>query len=302
MAPPLLHFRLHPQCLLLPRLRRSAPARLSLKTLCSSSDYSPPPLHGPSLRRGRAPPDHPDPFARSFDLAALRVPAAACAPLERRLRGHLLNWPRVRNVARLPNDQGLLALPSPPRFSAEELGTPAPPTTAVARRGKLAREFNARGFVRFPNLARLSRPSPAARKRRERKAGGESDEEATRGRDKDKVYVVEVVVEGREGDEDDLKGLVGEEGLGRGAWRTGPSRLLLLDEKYAGRGVDELPEAVKVVLDHESHQNGSFAYELVHCQLTLFHNYWPMHEVTLPLQIQDRTKNSVLPGIRGTTP
>ncbi|CAD6246850.1 unnamed protein product [Miscanthus lutarioriparius] len=258
MAPPLLHFRLHPQCLLLPRLRHSVPARLvlrlSLKTLCcSSSDYSPPPLHGPSLRRGRAPPDHPDPFARSFDLAALRVPAAACAPLERRLRGHLLNWPRVRNVARLPNDQGLLALglslPSPPLFSAQESGTPVPPTTAVAaRREKVAREFNARGFVRFPNLARLSRPSPAARKRRGRKAGGESDEQATRGRDKDKVYVVEVVGEGREGDEDDLKGLVGEEGLRRGAWRTGPSRLLLLDEKYAGRGVDELPEAVKVVL------------------------------------------------------
>ncbi|KAG0522704.1 hypothetical protein BDA96_07G060600 [Sorghum bicolor] len=287
MAPPLLHFRLHPRCLLLPRLRRSVPARLSLKTLCSSSsssDYSPartpPPLHGPSLRRGRAPPDHPDdPFARSFDLAALRVPAAACAPLERRLRGHLLNWPRVRNVVRLPNDQeGLLALPSPPRLSAEELGTPSP----VARREKLAREFNARGFVRFPNLARLSRPSrPAARKRRERKAGGESDEEATRGRDKGKVYVVEVVGEGREGDEDDddLKGLVGEEGLGRRAWRrTGPSRLLLLDEKYAGRGVDELPEAVKVVLGHESHQNGSSAYELVHCQLTLFYNYWLMHD------------------------
>ena len=54
--------------------------------------------------------------------------------------------------------------------------------------------------------------------------------------------------EGSEGDEDDLKGLVGEEGLRRGAWRTGPSRLLLLDEKYAGRGVDELPEAVKVLL------------------------------------------------------
>jgi tRNA (guanine37-N1)-methyltransferase len=42
--------------------------------------------------------------------------------------------------------------------------------------------------------------------------------------------------------------LVVEEGLRRGAWRTGPSRLLLLDEKYTGRGVDELPEAVKVLL------------------------------------------------------
>ncbi|XP_062211338.1 tRNA (guanine(37)-N1)-methyltransferase 1-like isoform X2 [Phragmites australis] len=245
MAPSLLHP--HPHRLLL--LRRPTSARLlhlHLKPLCSSSTSSsspartPPPLHGPSLRRGRPPPDHPDPFARAFDLAALRVPAAACAPLERRLRGHLLNWPRVRNVARLPNDQGLalaLSLPSP-----------SPPATpiAVLRREKLAREFNARGFVRFPNLARLSRP--AARKRREKKGavGGDSDEEATRERDKDKAYVVEVVGEGGE-DDDEWKGLVGVEGFGRGAWRMSPTRLLLLDERYAERRVDELPEAVKVL-------------------------------------------------------
>jgi tRNA (guanine37-N1)-methyltransferase len=39
-----------------------------------------------------------------FDLAALRVPAAECSELERRLRGHLLNWPRIRNVARVDGD------------------------------------------------------------------------------------------------------------------------------------------------------------------------------------------------------
>ena len=254
MVPPLFLPRIHshPHCLPLPlpRLRRPASFRLSLKPLCSSSSSdSPartrPPLHGPSLRRGRAPPDHPDPFARAFDLAALRVPAPACAPLERRLRGHLLNWPRVRNVARLPNDQGLLSLglslPTPaPRH-------PASPATAVARREKLAREFNARGFLRFPNLARLSRPSPAARKRRERKGDG-GDEEATRERDRDKAYVVEVVGERTEDDDDEWKGLVGEEGFGRGAWRMGPTRLLLLDESYAERRVDDLPEAVKVLI------------------------------------------------------
>ncbi|PUZ56746.1 hypothetical protein GQ55_5G359600 [Panicum hallii var. hallii] len=290
MVPPLLHLRIHPHphCLLLPRIRRHAPIRLSLKPLCSSSSDSPararPPLHGPSLRRGRAPPDHPDPFARAFDLAALRVPAPACATLERRLRGHLLNWPRVRNVARLPNDQGLLALglslPSaPPRHPAsEEPGGPAPPAAAVARREKLARQFNARGFLRFPNLARLSRPSPAARKRRERKGDG-GDEEATRERDRDKVYVVEVVGERTEDDDDEWKGLVGEEGFGRGAWPMGPTRLLLLDESYAERRVDELPEAVKDVLDHETQQDGSSTYELIRCQLTLFYSYWPMNEV-----------------------
>ncbi|CAM0150074.1 unnamed protein product [Urochloa decumbens] len=283
MAPPLLHLTPHRFLL----TRRPGPTRLhhhlrlNLKPLSSSSPS--PPLHGPSLRRGRAPPDNPDPFARAFDLAALRVPAAACAPLERRLRGHLLNWPRVRNVARLPNDQGLLALdlslPSPPprHPAGEEPAGPTPAATAVARREKLAREFNARGFLRFPNLARLSRPSPAARKRKERKGDG-SGEEATRERVGDKAYVVEVVGEGTD-DDDEWKGLVGEEGFGRSVWRMGPTRLLLLDESYAESSVDELPEAVKDVLEHETQQDGSSAYELIRCQLTLFYNYWPMNEV-----------------------
>ncbi|KAM0841126.1 hypothetical protein ACQ4PT_059218 [Festuca glaucescens] len=201
----------------------------------------PPPLHGPTLRRGRrTAPDHPeeDPllsFARTFDLAALRVPAAACAPLERRLRGHLLNWPRVRNIARLPNDDGhaLLLPPSAPAL-------PASPLTAVTRRDRLARQFNARGFVQFPNLAKMSRPS--ARAQRDKKGEGRGgDKEAKR--EKDTVYVVKVPGE----EEDQWKGLVGEEGFGSGAWRGEPTRLLLLDESYAKRSVGELPEAVKVL-------------------------------------------------------
>ncbi|KAK9088103.1 hypothetical protein Syun_030497 [Stephania yunnanensis] len=44
-------------------------------------------------------------FARAFDVAALRVPAEDCFDQERRLRGHLLNWPRVRNVARVAGDE-----------------------------------------------------------------------------------------------------------------------------------------------------------------------------------------------------
>ncbi|KAM0827253.1 hypothetical protein ACQ4PT_068321 [Festuca glaucescens] len=282
MAPPLQHF--HPRRLL-PRLHLPTSGRLflhlQLRPLsCSSSQASaqtppphPPPLHGPTLRRGRrTAPDHPeeDPllsFARTFDLAALRVPAAACAPLERRLRGHLLNWPRVRNIARLPNDDGhaLLLPPSAPAL-------PASPLTAVTRRDRLARQFNARGFVQFPNLAKMSRPS--ARAQRDKKGEGRGgDKEAKR--EKDTVYVVKVPGE----EEDQWKGLVGEEGFGSGAWRGEPTRLLLLDESYAKRSVGELPEAVKVVLDDETKQGGSSSYELVQCQLTLFYNYWPMNEV-----------------------
>ncbi|KAL5228601.1 hypothetical protein ABZP36_016866 [Zizania latifolia] len=281
MTPPLLD--LYPHCLL-PRLRCSTSARLvlhlHLKPLPSSSSSSssssqvPHSVYGPSLRRGRPLPGEFDgtlSFARIFDLAALRVPAAACAPLERRLRGHLLNWPRVRNVARLPGDDGYdtLFFPSPASPN------PSSPPTAVARREKLAREFNARGFVQFPNLARMSRPS--ARKRKEKKEeGGEAVATAKGG--KNNVYVVEVVREGKEhGDE--WMGLISEEGFGKSAWRGAPTRLLLLDQSYAKRRVDELPEAVKVVLDHEPNQDGSSAYELVQCQITLFYNYWPMNEV-----------------------
>lgn len=104
------------------------------------------------------------------------------------------------------------------------------------------------------------------------------------------MYVVEVPRQGGEDDDDEWKGLVGEEGFGKGAWRGEPTRLLLLDESYAKRSLDELPEAIKVVLENEAKQCGSSAYELVQCQLTLFYDYWPMNEVTLPLQIQDSGK------------
>ncbi|XP_048562573.1 tRNA (guanine(37)-N1)-methyltransferase 1 isoform X2 [Triticum urartu] len=282
--PPLL--RLHPHRIL-PRLRRFTSGRLllrlhpkSLYATASTSQAAPtpppqPPPHGPSLRRGRPttghPPEAPLSFSRTFDLAALRVPAAACASLERRLRGHLLNWPRVRNIARLPNDDGdgLISLPTSPRSSS------ALPPTAVARREKLAREFNARGFVEFPILAKMSRP--AGRTRRETKGRAAGGKETKY--EKDKVYVVEVLEQGGEDDEDEWKGLVGGEGFGKGAWRGEPTRLLLLDEGHAKRRVDELPEAVKVVLEHEANQGGPFAYELVQCQLTLFYDYWPMNEV-----------------------
>lgn len=121
----------------------------------------------------------------------------------------------------------------------------------------------------------MSRPS--ARAQRDRKGEGRGGEKDTK-REKDTVYVVKVPGED-DGDDDEWKGLVGEEGFGRGAWRGEPTRLLLLDESYANRRVDDLPEALKVVLDDETKQGEPSAYELVQCQLTLFYNYWPMNEV-----------------------
>lgn len=139
--------------------------------------------------------------------------------------------------------------------------------------------------MQFPNLAKMSRPP--ARKRKGKKDEGGGEAAATARDTKDKVYVVEVIGERKEEHGDEWMGLVGEEGFGRITWRGGPTRLLLLDENYANKRVDDLPEAVKVVLDHETNKDGSSSYELVQCQLTLFYNYWPMNEVTLPLQIPD---------------
>lgn len=131
--------------------------------------------------------------------------------------------------------------------------------------------------MQFPNLAKMSRPP--ARKRKGKKDEGGGEAAATARDTKDKVYVVEVIGERKEEHGDEWMGLVGEEGFGRITWRGGPTRLLLLDENYANKRVDDLPEAVKVVLDHETNKDGSSSYELVQCQLTLFYNYWPMNEV-----------------------
>ncbi|OMO80445.1 hypothetical protein CCACVL1_12950 [Corchorus capsularis] len=81
--------------------------------------------YGPSLHKGKIPPETPfqtqnqsthqseeednlideHKFTRIFHLAALRIPSNVCFALENRLRGHLLNWPRIKNIARVPGDE-----------------------------------------------------------------------------------------------------------------------------------------------------------------------------------------------------
>lgn len=121
--------------------------------------------------------------------------------------------------------------------------------SGVLYRDKLAKEFNAKGFVKFRNLARISRPNKKIKKRRKEGSEEESDvgEGEKRGggnRSGGKRSVVVEVAEERENVGDDLSGLLGDEFKGR-KWR-GSTRLLLLDERYAGRIPDELPEAIKV--------------------------------------------------------
>ena len=105
-------------------------------------------------------------------------------------------------------------------------------------RDKLAREFNARGFIKFRNLAKISRP-----KRKKKNVKEEERSEGNKGIGKNEIALVEVV---EEEEEEDLKGLLGDEFKGTRSKWSGPTRLLLLDERYAARKAEELPEAIKV--------------------------------------------------------
>ena len=65
----------------------------------------------------------------------------------------------------------------------------------------------------------------------------------------EKGFAAFKVIEEEEEEEEEgsggLRNLLGEE-FARKKWR-GSTRLLLLDERYAGRGMEELPEAIKVL-------------------------------------------------------
>ncbi|KAJ0983581.1 hypothetical protein J5N97_011836 [Dioscorea zingiberensis] len=265
------------------------------------------PRHGPTLRRAHPTPPPPPPFngcidresfTRSFDLAALRVPAAECSGLERRLRGHLLNWPRVRNVARVPGDD---LDPEFKKLMRDSEGDGGDRLRSLAKRvdggldydeehrlspvlyrEKLVKDFNYRGFLNFRNLAKMSRPK---KKKKKLKDGKEDGLEVKRGVGKNDFAVVEVVGDGGVGEEEDMSGLLGE-GFGMGRWR-GPTRLLLLDERYAKKGADELPDAIKAVLQCCATMGKLSVAELVQCRLTLFYDYWHMNELLEALLPED---------------
>lgn len=180
-------------------------------------------------------------FTRVFHLAALRIPANDCFALENRLRGHLLNWPRVKNIARVPGDEieeEMMTL-FYKRKDGEENNEEENEEfeSLVLYREKLAKEFNYRGFVKFKNLAKISRPGK--RKKKEKKGDGEM-----KGNERKECCLVEVL---EEEEEDEMKGLLGEEFKGGRKWK-GSTRLLLLDERYGDKGFEELPQAIKVVL------------------------------------------------------
>ncbi|XP_021288023.1 tRNA (guanine(37)-N1)-methyltransferase 1 [Herrania umbratica] len=250
--------------------------------------------YGPSLNKGKIPPKTPfqtqkqdahqpeeeenlideENFTRIFHLAALRVPSNDCFALENRLRGHLLNWPRIKNIARVPGDEieeEIMTLFDKGKDGEEnDGGSDGEFESLVLYREKLVKEFNYMGFVKFKNLAKISRPGK--RKRKEKKGDEES-----KGNGRKEFCVVEVVEE-EGGDEEEMKGLLGEEFKGQRIWK-GSTRLLLLDERYGDKGSEELPQAIKAVLAEETKENRSSTIELVRCKLTLFYDYWQMTEI-----------------------
>lgn len=198
-----------------------------------------------------------DDFTRVFEISAIRVPAKDCFALENRLRGHLLNWPRIRNIARVPGDEidedvvKLLdreteeededdsVVDSVNRRISGKAERDGERLTSVLHRDKLAKTFNSTGYLKFRNLAKISRPK---RKRKTQKTTEGKEKE--KGSRRSEMAVVEVVED--RGGAEDFEGLLGEGYGSRGRWR-GSTRLLLLDEKYSGEEVQDLPEAIKVI-------------------------------------------------------
>lgn len=109
----------------------------------------------------------------------------------------------------------------------------------VLYREELVKTFDSRGFAKFSNLAKMSRPKTKKKKRKE-----EEGIEEKKGHGKNSFATVEVIEDIEEAE--DLSGLLGDEFKGR-KWK-GSTRLLLLGEQYADRDLEDMPEAIKVAV------------------------------------------------------
>ncbi|KAL3821557.1 hypothetical protein ACJIZ3_007462 [Penstemon smallii] len=274
---------------------RSATKPLFLSSTTVSAAATAISLYGPSLHKGHSPiplelRKHPSEnntipldecvFTRVFDISALRVPSHLCFTLESRLRGHLLNWPRINNIARVPGDEidPNFKILNPNENDTEKLVTlnriiygkakgDGEQVNAVLHRDKLAKSFNSTGYLNFRNLAKISRP------KKKKKRDDDGGKRVGKGVGRNDVALVEVVEDDSEGKED-FSRLLGED-VPR--WR-GSTRLLLLDERYSNT-IKELPEAIKVVLNEHDGQSKGSPFELVKCKLTLVYDYWQLNEI-----------------------
>lgn len=149
--------------------------------------------------------------------------------------------PQLKSILPNSEDDELVSLNRRIYGKAEGDGEPA---NAVLYRDELARSFDSTGFVKFRNLAKISRPAKRKKKTNDNKDSGDDRKEVRRiGRNG--MALIEVV---ESDDREDWSGLLGED-FGPGKWR-GSTRLLLLDEQYTDKEIDELPEAIKVFVSH----------------------------------------------------
>lgn len=224
-------------------------------------------------------------FARIYDIAALRVPAAECRDIANRLRGHLLNWPRIRNVARVEGDDldgDISSLigndkdekENDPYSVLKAVYGAKEPSGVLSERIRVIENFRRKGSRQFPCLDRISRPKSKGLKENRR------DKDNATKYFKDKLYTVQIAKErlvcnpnGKE--EPSLVNM----GFGMKKW-IGPTRLLLLDSRYAGKPASELPMAVQVLLNGAGVRNkGHPRREIVPCNLILFYDYWSTDEI-----------------------
>lgn len=199
-------------------------------------------------------------FTRVFDLVAIRVLADECGVYVSRLKGHLLNWPRVKNVARVEGDDGDAALKSLLWENNQAPDTPEKLIVSVRSAvypGESDSEEAVKIKRRFPSLRKLTRgvDSDLVQSIRPRKSGRRPSSKVW----EEEAVTVEVVDECQKSQNRDNE-------------PREATRLLLLDESYKDKPKDELPQAVQVVL-------GNTGCELVRCQLTLTYDYWLMDEI-----------------------
>ncbi|CAM6124338.1 unnamed protein product [Calypogeia fissa] len=199
-------------------------------------------------------------FIRIYYISALRVPAVDCWDLLFELREHLLHWPRVNNIGRVPGDD-----------VDEDMATIFVET--VERRKTVARD-DIRAAVYMDSETEL--PGKKMAGKANRKGSGQQEnvnrELATQ------LELVEAEDEHEhETNTDNNSPVSGVPFLNSSKKWSGPTRLLLLDEKYAGKTISELPPALQVVCSKFEHLNSKTG--LVNCRLTVFYEYWSMHEV-----------------------
>ena len=168
-------------------------------------------------------------FIRIYSISALRVPVSECWDLALKLREHLLNWPRISNVGRVLGDD-----------IDEDLASVFAETSEEKQSVK---RHDVRAAVYADGEKWMSKKKLAVCNNSRKES---SNQEALSNRNA--AFRLDL-----EEEEEPIQGYEHEGNVSSNIshlnWSkkwTGPTRLLLLDEKYAGKEVWELPPSLQV--------------------------------------------------------